>query len=223
VTWIYNGYDPDDFPVSAPQPRGDGRYRLAYVGTLWNLTNVEPLVKAVRLLAERRPELASRLELVFAGRRTPQQQEYLQSLRGTPCQVVEHAYLDHRDAVELMNSADGLCILLADVPGAERVVPAKVFESMATRRPILAIAPRGELWELLGDYPGGKALEPKDLEGIFRELVERIEASEREAPAPFAEWDAGRYDRREQARQLAELLTSLVESKSPAMYEPASC
>jgi hypothetical protein len=35
--------------------------------------------------------------------------------------------------------------LLSDVAGAERVVPAKLFEYMAAGRPIWAIAPRGEV------------------------------------------------------------------------------
>ena len=47
VDCIYNGYDPDDFPDVSPPLADPDRYRLAYVGTLWNLTDVAPLVDAV--------------------------------------------------------------------------------------------------------------------------------------------------------------------------------
>src|SRR5262249_54328273 len=146
-----------------------------YVGTLWNLTSVAPLVAAVRLLARRSPEIAGQLELVFAGRRTPSQQELLQPLRSLPCRLTEHPYLDHAEALRLTRSADALCVLLSDVKGAGRVVPAKLFECMASRRPVLAIVPPGECWDLLGDYPAAYRREPGDVAGIADALADMLE------------------------------------------------
>ncbi len=211
VSWIYNGYDPADFPAAPAAPRPAGApFRIAYVGTLWNLTDVAPLVGAVQDLARRRPDLAARLELVFAGRRTGAQEEVLAGLKGLPCRVVAHPYLDHRAALELVRSADALCVLLSDVPGAERVVPAKIFEYMATKQPVLAIAPRGEVWDLLKDYPAGHAFAPADTDGIAAHLARRIAGPGEGGPANFAGWDGSRYDRLHQAGQLAELLESLA-------------
>ena len=93
VTCIYNGYDPDDFPASpapAPAPVPDCPYRLAYIGTLWNLASVEPLVRGIRELAARDAQLASRLELVLVGRRTGGQERLLDEMRGGPCRVVSN-------------------------------------------------------------------------------------------------------------------------------------
>jgi glycosyltransferase involved in cell wall biosynthesis len=223
VTWIYNGYDPDDFPEEAQPASKSDRYRVAYVGTLWNLTSIEPLVKAIRLLGERYPDLCGRLELVVAGRRTPPQQAVLEQLRNTPCRLIEHPYIDHHQAVELMRSADDLCVILADVPGAERVVPAKIFESMATRRPVLVIAPRGELWDIVADYPSGRTFAPADVEGICRELAAKISKRRSDTATPPVEWEAARYDRRHQAQQLADLLSWLVGSKCSKPYDPSAC
>jgi glycosyltransferase involved in cell wall biosynthesis len=211
VGWIYNGYDPEDFPAAAPAPRSaEGVYRLAYVGTLWNLTSVEPLVEAVRDLARRRPDLAGRLELVFAGRRTGAQEEILGRLNGLPCRVVTHPYLNHRAATELTRSADGLCVLLSAVPGADRVVPAKVFECMAARRPVVAIAPRGEVWDLLQHYPAGHLFEPGDVGAISACLAAEIQRASTPGTLDFNGWDGTKYARPSQARQLAELLESLT-------------
>jgi glycosyltransferase involved in cell wall biosynthesis len=211
VTWIYNGFDPEDFPAEAAAPR-EGRefYRLAYVGTLWDLTSVAPLVTAVQALARLEPELAARLELVFAGRRTSSQEQALQRLRGLPCRVVVYPYLDHRGALDLIRSADGLCVLLSDLPGAERVVPAKLFEAMAARRAIVAIGPRGEMWDLLRDYPTGHLFVPADSDGIASCLGREIRRWRDGEPPHFPGWDASRYDRRHQARQLADLLQALT-------------
>jgi glycosyltransferase involved in cell wall biosynthesis len=211
VTWIYNGYDPEDF---AAEPAGaketGGPYRLAYVGTLWNLTSVTPLVSAVREFARRQPPLAGRLELVFAGRRTAEQQQLLEPLKGLPVRLVEYPYVDHQGAVELIRSADGLCVLLSDLQGAERVVPAKVFEYMAARRPILGIAPPGELWDLLRDYPAAGLFRPGDVKGIAGWLAEEVERRSKGQEPDLGGWDGEGYSRRSQAGQLAEILGSLT-------------
>jgi hypothetical protein len=210
VTWIYNGFDPDDFPASSPAPPVvNGHYRLAYVGTLWNLASAASLAEAVHRLAQRHPSLAGRLELIFAGRRTGAQQQIIDSLRPLPCRLVEMPYLEHGKAVELLASADGVCVLLSDLPGIERVVPAKVFECMAAKRPIWTIAPRGEVWDLLEDYPMKFRFVPQDIDGIRACLEEQIQLHGSQHAVPQLEWNASRYQRKTQARQLAELLDSI--------------
>ena len=211
VTWIYNGYDPDDFERHRPQSAADGgRFRVSYVGTLWNLTSVAPLVEAVRRLSGERPDLAAGLELVFAGRRTAPQEDYLNALRGLPCRLVEHPYLDHGAAVSLMRGSGALCLLLSDLPGAGRVVPAKLFEYMAAVRPILAIAPPGETWDLLEGYPGAGRFRPADVAGIASWLAGAIADHQAGRPRTAEGWDASAYTRDNEARQLATFLDELA-------------
>jgi hypothetical protein len=219
VTCIYNGYDPDDFPASpapAPASAPAGPYRLAYIGTLWNLASVEPLVRGVRELAARDTQLASRLELVLVGRRTEAQERLLDEIRGGPCRMVSHPYLDHRDAVDLMRSVEGLCVLLSDLPGVQRVVPAKIFECMAARRPILAIAPRGEVWDLLGPYPAATLLTPSDTAGVADALASEIQRHVEGRLPSLNGWKQTGYDRRSQAGQLASVLEEISADNQPS-------
>jgi glycosyltransferase involved in cell wall biosynthesis len=213
VTWIYNGFDPDDLPnLRESRPKINSRsfmlttFRLAYVGTLWNLTSVIPLVEAVEVQAQRDPALLGKLELVFAGRRLGLQQRAVERLKALPCRVEEHPYVEHTQAVELVRSADGLCALLSDLPGAGRVVPAKVFEYMATRKPVLVVAPHGELWDLAGDYPAAARFVPADVEGIAGWLASQLRG---QRPSTAADWDGSHYDRESQAGELADLLNGL--------------
>lgn len=212
VSWIYNGYDPADFTardIAAPSSHG---FRITYVGTLWNLTDVSPLVRAMQCLTERAPEIASRIELVFAGRRTPPQQQFVSALRCLPCSVVEHEYVDHDKAVGLMRGADCLCLLLSDVDGAERVVPAKVFEYMASRKPILAIVPPGELAaDILGGHPDAVVCSPRDPASIVRYLIDAV-GSDRTKP-PAGSIEPSTFSRPHQARELADLLSAVVAGK----------
>lgn len=222
VSQIYNGFDPDDFPIEPQQqaPDGDGTCRLAYVGTLWNLTTVAPLVDAMRDLARRRPELARRIELVFVGRRTAGQEELLDQLAALPCRLVRHDYLDHTEATTFVRSAHALCALLTDCPGAERVVPGKIFEYMASRRPVLAISPPGELWKVLEGYPAAHRLLPGDVRAIADCIASICENGSQAMAPQMLEWDGAEFNRRNQARRLADFLDQLTAARAGAV-EPA--
>ncbi|MCA9018300.1 MAG: hypothetical protein KDA77_23465, partial [Planctomycetaceae bacterium] len=159
---IYNGFDRDDFefldePGHQPQkPDSQRRFRIIYTGTLWNLTTVEPLVKAVEAIHRERPDLLTALELQFIGRKTPEQLALLERINQTQCTLITEEYCAHHKALKKMAAADALCLLLSDVEGADRVAPAKLFEYLAMNREILAITPAGETADILNDFwPAG--------------------------------------------------------------------
>ena len=223
VTHIYNGFDAEDFHHGIPplpDPLLDSAsdatqpYKLAYIGTLWNLTSVEPVIRAVRQLAEQSPDLASQLELHFVGRRTAEQDEWLDQLEPLPCRIIRQAYLDHDAALRLMRSADGLCLLLSDLPEAGRVVPAKMFEYLAVRRPIIAIVPPGEVSLLLQDCPFAFVHSPSDIAGLARRLGDEIERKRLGVSLPTGSWDSSAYERRQQTEQLAQLLKTFAPEES---------
>jgi glycosyltransferase involved in cell wall biosynthesis len=208
VTHIFNGFDPDDFAGIEPIERSSrtATFRLVYTGTLYNLMSPEPLVRAIEALAASEPALAARIELVFAGRRAPEQHQRLARLAQV-CRLETRDYVTHREAIALMRSADALCVLLSDLPGAGRVVPAKVFEYIASRKPILAIAPRGDLWDLLEPHPAAFRCTPEEVRSLRDWLAAAISVGM--PPLELGSIDTRRYDRRGQAQQLAGLLDHL--------------
>jgi len=218
VRCIYNGYDAAEFagPISGGEEAGQKqRYRLAYVGTLWNLTSVAPLVEGIRRLAADSPALAAKLELVVAGRRTAEQERLLAGIAETPVRLRRHDYLDHRQALAMIRGADCLVLLLSDFDFAGRVVPGKMFEYMATGNRVLAIAPRGEVWHLLEGYPRARCLPPGDVDSIgdfLQRELQRFADGGGSAEAAQEEFDATRYERSRLTIQLAALLDEIAAS-----------
>lgn len=228
VRCLYNGFDAEDLPAIAEDAgaagmsssnvpadstrRDSSMFRLAHIGTLWNLTTARPLIEAIERLAVDRADLAARLELEIVGRCTPEEETLLQRIERLPCRLLRRDYVDHPLAVEAMGQADQLCLLLADVPGAERVVPAKVFEYLATGRELLAIAPPGEVTELLRGQAGVAQFAPHDVAGIAAHLVRRLEAA---TPGQLFPRELARFERQHQASELADLLDQLVPRPSP--------
>jgi glycosyltransferase involved in cell wall biosynthesis len=208
VTHIFNGFDPEDFAGTAVTgPRTANAYwRLVYTGTLYNLASPEPLVRAIEALAAVDPALAAKIELVFAGRRAPEQNQRLARLASL-CRLQTREYVSHADAIALMRSADALCILLSDLPGAGRVVPAKIFEYMASQKPVLAIAPHGEVWDMLRTHPAAFTCSPDDVSGLRDWLADAVQGGTR--PLDSGSVDTSPYDRRRQAQHLASLLEEL--------------
>ena len=207
LSTIYNGFDSDDF-AAPPESRGTDRFRLVYTGTLWNLTDISCLVLAVERLAKVHPDLARKLELVIAGRRTTEQSQWLHRLDRLPVHVQRYEYLTHLEAIQLMQSADALCLTLADASGAERVVPAKTFEYMATQKPILALAPQGELRQILTPYHLAFVAHPRNV-GAACDLLERLLRQPLAADTRMSAY-ASRFNRRDQACQLAALLNRVT-------------
>ncbi len=222
VTHIFNGFDPDDF-ATAPEPRApDAMFRLVYTGTLYNLMSPEPLVAAVESLAAERPDLARRLELVFAGRHAAEQAARL-ARAGRVCRLRTLEYVTHPEAIALMRSADALCLLVSDIPGADRIIPAKLFEYIASRKPILAVAPPGDVWQVLRSHPAAFVCAPDDTSAIRGWLSRAIERGIGVPDAAFL--DTTPFNRREQARQLASLLNRIAAAgrEHPSVAEEVAC
>ena len=240
VSCIYNGYDAADFAkvshdsledsatrgeasgqtLKDALPSTERKLRIAYVGTLWNLTSIEPVVSAIEKLAAKDSDKAERIELVVAGRRTGAQDEILDRLETLPCRLVREGYVEHKRAIEIMNQADVQCLLLSDVPEAGRVVPAKTFEYLALGRKILYVGPDGEVSEILSEFPQAESVIPTDVDRIAEYLSRHLDDSE----ADSAEVDtvsAERFERRSLTRQLAEIMNQTCGGSTKPTVQPA--
>jgi glycosyltransferase involved in cell wall biosynthesis len=212
---IYNGFDPDEFAVVPSRARvdygnGTSRFRLACIGSLWNLTTVEPLVAALERLSAAQPDVVREIELVFAGRRTPEQESVLDRAARLPCRLARLPFVEHSEAVGMMHDADALLILLADLPEVSRVIPAKTFEYMATDRPIFVVSPEGDLADIVRDLPGATFCLARDPDGIAAGLVRTIERHRAGVRVERTRASIARFDRKEQAGELARILDRVL-------------
>lgn len=214
---IYNGFDTEDFEHTAGlqqpanvKPPEQGTFRLVYTGTLWNLTDVAPMVQAIERLDSVHPELAKCLEFVCVGRKTPEQISILERLKNTSARLVSIDYCDHSTVLQWLETASALCLLLSDVPGADRVVPAKLFEYLAVRKQMVAICPAGETADIAKSFFPGGQFTPADVPDICDWLQQRIATPDLFPATKSHDERLCQFSRESQTHQLAELLDSLV-------------
>ena len=168
---IPNGYDPDDCPPERPPPPAD-RFVLTYAGTVFKLTSARGLLGALRLLRRDEPALAAALEVNFYGRIVDTELDVFAG--SEELGVRRHGYVEKGEVTRALCASHMALCLLDDVPGVERIYPAKVFELMALRRPCLTLAPEGALTRLVRAHRMGPVAAPRDEPAIAAALADAV-------------------------------------------------
>ena len=138
------------------------------------------------------------------------QQAMLDEMDQSLVQLKQYDYIEHGESVSLIRKSHGLLLLLSDMDLARRVVPGKLFEYFATTNSILAIAPEGEVWKLMQDYPNSACIDPSDPDRIVEFLTETLERYNENPASGAGAFDANRYER----KQLTAGLTKVLEQVS---------
>jgi hypothetical protein len=143
------GFDPDESPNVATR-RDRTKFRLVYTGSMYiGDQRPEVLFDAIDVLCMRRPDVATRLEVLLVGtrRETELKRMLVSRWADAVCRVVPRVGPD--EAIALQHEADALLILnltnAATVNGTLSY-PSKIFEYLQARRPILAIPPDPGGW-----------------------------------------------------------------------------
>ena len=167
VVTVANGFDPDDFTFPTDgDPRPD-TLKLFYGGTIYpGRRDPEPLFAALAQLGPSR----TGIEVEFSG----------QDLRGVIDLAVKHGVNDsvrlvpfrpYRESLRSLGESDIALLLLWNDPAERGVLPVKLFEYIAARRPILALGyEHGEAAKLVRERGAGVVLnDPASIASWLRE------------------------------------------------------
>jgi glycosyltransferase involved in cell wall biosynthesis len=167
--WIPNGYDAEDVTFldreNLAHPVEAGKLNLLYTGTVFESHPLDDLFKGFSFLEEKDRQ---KISLQVVGRVVPGQT----TDPGLPGFKVEYLpYVPHDQVLRRMAAADALVMTMADLPGLERMIPAKLFEYLAVKRPVLAISPLGAATAIVEATKAGAVSLPKDAKGLARILT----------------------------------------------------
>lgn len=134
IVTILNGYSEEDLPP--PPPRApSGRLSIIYTGVVYaGLRDPSALFAAIALLGRRGAEI----EVAFYGP-PPDQVVPLAARHGVQDRVTVHAGVPYRQSLERQAAADVLLLLQRNHVTDEGNIPAKFFEYLGARRPILLL------------------------------------------------------------------------------------
>jgi len=213
---LRNAFEESDF-VGAPPARERDVFRIVHAGTVYGAK--QDTTAFFRALTKVRASGAfggKRLEVVFAGKVDAHAVDAARAA-GASDVLALAGFVTHAESVRLMRTATLNLLLTWSAPGpvADGVCPGKMYEQMAARRPVLALAlPTCEAVALLAESGGALVADPHD-EAAIADALRRFAAADRAgdaaSAAPPRAASIERFSRKSVARELAELLASMTQ------------
>ena len=202
VVLITNGFDESDFRGDSPcagvvksEARRD-EIRLVHTGLFAADGNPLNLWDALAERCEANPDFRARLQSRLAGKVDAAITDAIRA-RGLGDNLVELGYLPHDETVREQLEADFLLLPLRREPEYAKVLPGKIFEYLAARRPVLGIGQEdGAADSVLRDAAAGEMFDWNKKE----ELLAFLDAEHPQAAG------IEKYTRRALTERLAEVL-----------------
>ena len=184
------------------------KFTLSYVGVLEQLRNPENLWKSLKDLCETNPDFANDFELKFVGRIDD---KILNDIENSVLKnnIKNLGYLSHGESVKEMEKSDLLLITNFPNESSKGIIPGKLFEYLATGKPILSFGPKdADVEKILNKTKAGKHFDYSENEEISDFIL-----------SLYKDWKSGKsiqnsanineFSRKELTQKLAELLTDL--------------
>jgi len=203
IVVLPNGYDETDFAQISVPPRDC--LRITHTGTITARYRIDNLLRAVAECQRQLPAVPWRLRFVGqvdAGIRRQVAEAGLE----TSTEFLP--FVPHQESVAYLLHSSAVLMAIPDVELNLGILPGKIFEYLATRKPVLCVGPAGsDADHILREAGAGRALPYDDYELMLSTLLALghrwLQNPDLDLlPSPAV----ARYSRRSQAAQLAELV-----------------
>ena len=134
---LTNGYDPDDYNYNF-QKKILSEFKIGHFG-LYNAGRDHSFFwEALSTISKNEVDFFQNLKLLFAGEVHSDFENILKSFKLYE-KLEHHDYLSHRDSIRNMMQCDLLLVTQSDEKSIDGRIPAKLFEYLAAKKPILVI------------------------------------------------------------------------------------
>jgi len=204
---ITNGYDPEEYEGLNPEGQESGVLRFVCTGRLFKNRRGYELIEATGRLLKQRPELRGNVRVEYYGGVAPEIAERMGMLinaHGLEKIVRFHPDVPFQKSKALQKGADVLLLIVDTGETTSGVIPGKLFEYVAAKRPILCVAEDGATPEIIKKGKIGWVVRPGDVSGIINVLSSLTEVSCIEFD-PDIEY-LSQFERKKLANDLASIL-----------------
>lgn len=199
---VPNGYDPFAFAEFRPKPNPLARMVVTHVGTVYKTATPRFYFAALDRLPE---PVTGQIETRFIGRISDGERVQLEQQKSN-VQIL--GFMPQAEALKTMETTDYLLLTMTN----EISMPGKMFEYLASGKPILAITPKGsEVDRILQETGAGISAPPDDPAAIEAMLNRAFDAWEKKFPIVRRIEDrVRRYERGRLAQEYAGLMVNLA-------------
>jgi glycosyltransferase involved in cell wall biosynthesis len=195
---LLNGYDPQAFAGFQARLHAPGKIVVVFTGTVATASSARYYLDALESLPV---NIRDRFETRFVGRIADHEKHFFEG-RTSAVQLL--GFLPQAEALKQIEEADYLLVTMTDASS----LTGKIFEYLATGKPILAVARNGgEIARLLTETHAGWQADPDEPDTV-RQLLLRAAADVDRQGVDFhpRQQEIQRYQRPRLTAQLAELI-----------------
>ena len=207
VDLVHNGYDEED--VIPTNKSVDAEFSISHIGSINSDRNPEILWVALSLLLEENEEFRRSLRIKLVGNVEPVVFADLEKYQLTGF-VEKVGYLSHQEAVEFQQTSQILLLLINNTPNANGILTGKLYEYIASRRPVLCIGPpESDIANLLKETKSGSIVGFEDVDAMKKVILELFEKYKNNRLQSTAE-NYEQYSRKAQCGIMAQLLDNFT-------------
>ncbi len=205
---IPNGFDGADFDGIGG--KNFDKFTIVYIGRFFKGRTPDSFLEGFESLLAEKPNLRSRMQIVFVGREDSYTTALIDKLKLTDVvKLVSH--VSHRESLSYLIGAH-VCYLNT----IEDYIPGKVYEYLASKKPILAILPPSSfLADVLIRAQAGNVIDPVDLQGIKQAISQYYCEYEKHGQVPLSpNYNViNQFDRKTLSGRLAQIFDKLVDTR----------
>ena len=213
--YLPNGYDPEYFKEDYKGRRDSDKIHFVYTGSLTERRNPEFFLTAVRELVEENNFLKDKIKIIFIGFTHYKYKELVDSL-GLKENVSFMENQSPKGVARFLQEKTDVCLLFQrGTEGGKTAIPGKLYESMASKKPILCMDDNGATTKFLKKLGVNQDLicDYKDIEKI-KNAVCRLMSDYNEIASKFL-WKENmlsKFNRIRHTEILSEVLQDSIRS-----------
>lgn len=163
---IPNGYDEEDFLGLDCSPPKNDRFTMVYTGALYGRRKIDNLFIALKNLKDKNIIKNNTINLKLVGNFHKDKLQSLINKYSLEKDVSIIGYVPHNECIKHQLSSDVLVLIEGSGVGSDAFYTGKVFEYMNTKRPVLAILPKGVAKDLVIKSKIGDVADTDNIEEI---------------------------------------------------------
>lgn len=205
---ITNGFDQEDF--NNINCELSTKFNIAHCGAMNEDRNPVALWRALDEICQSNPLFKELLSIDIVG---SCDEKIIQSIKENNLldnlKLVPH--VSHKEVINIMASSQILLLAINRTPNSYGIIPGKLYEYIASRRPVLAIGPTdADSSKVIQKTNAGKIYDFEDAEGIQSFLENAFDQFQQEKLKVDSSVDIQKFSRKNLAGDFANLLNSLT-------------
>ncbi|MCC9044060.1 glycosyltransferase family 4 protein [Myroides sp. M-43] len=203
ITVITNGYD----ITSLGKIPLDEKFTLAHIGSFLSERNPRILWKAISELRKENKAFKEAFQLKLVGKVSSQVLDTVKEFKLEDC-VLNLGYVDNVEALRQMRASQVLLLIEIDSEDTKAIIPGKLFEYMASERPILGIGPEeSDFFDIVKETNTGKVVLYSEKDKLSDVLLEYFELYQKQQLKVYG-MGLQYYSRKRLTEKLAKLIKS---------------